>query len=163
MRPKANLKAYFLSQNERQKISEHTLKCLLKAIEIMGKPSTETDEDPADQMGTNKRKRTALAANVAENTPALKLPRVHMPPYRHAILGGLTSKTMSRQRGLTATEELGQTQLHYCEPIIMKDSRHVGRPMTTPIFAQLSPVYVCLLYTSPSPRDRTRSRMPSSA
>ena len=25
------------------------------------------------------------------------------------------------------------------------------------------PVWVCLLYTSPSPRDRTRSRMPSSA
>ena len=24
-------------------------------------------------------------------------------------------------------------------------------------------VYSCLLYTSPSPRDRTRSRMPSSA
>ena len=24
-------------------------------------------------------------------------------------------------------------------------------------------VHVCLLYTSPSPRDRTRSRMPSSA
>mgnify|MGYP003313275791 CR=1 FL=1 len=24
-------------------------------------------------------------------------------------------------------------------------------------------MYVCLLYTSPSPRDRTRSRMPSSA
>ena len=26
-----------------------------------------------------------------------------------------------------------------------------------------SPPWVCLLYTSPSPRDRTRSRMPSSA
>ena len=25
------------------------------------------------------------------------------------------------------------------------------------------PVWICLLYTSPSPRDRTRSRMPSSA
>ena len=25
------------------------------------------------------------------------------------------------------------------------------------------PILVCLLYTSPSPRDRTRSRMPSSA
>ena len=24
-------------------------------------------------------------------------------------------------------------------------------------------VWICLLYTSPSPRDRTRSRMPSSA
>ena len=27
----------------------------------------------------------------------------------------------------------------------------------------LEVIYVCLLYTSPSPRDRTRSRMPSSA
>ena len=27
----------------------------------------------------------------------------------------------------------------------------------------LTSVYGCLLYTSPSPRDRTRSRMPSSA
>ena len=27
----------------------------------------------------------------------------------------------------------------------------------------VSPGYTCLLYTSPSPRDRTRSRMPSSA
>ena len=31
------------------------------------------------------------------------------------------------------------------------------------IFDCVSGVYVCLLYTSPSPRDRTRSRMPSSA
>ena len=28
---------------------------------------------------------------------------------------------------------------------------------------QLSPVSICLLYTSPSPRDRQKSRMPSSA
>ena len=27
----------------------------------------------------------------------------------------------------------------------------------------ITPYYGCLLYTSPSPRDRTRSRMPSSA
>ena len=31
------------------------------------------------------------------------------------------------------------------------------------IFAIPTYVYICLLYTSPSPRDRTRSRMPSSA
>ena len=29
--------------------------------------------------------------------------------------------------------------------------------------ATLLSTYACLLYTSPSPRDRTRSRMPSSA
>jgi len=35
----------------------------------------------------------------------------------------------------------------------------------TPINQYIFPAtyYVCLLYTSPSPRDRTRSRMPSSA
>ena len=31
------------------------------------------------------------------------------------------------------------------------------------IYRELSPIIGCLLYTSPSPRDRTRSRMPSSA
>ena len=33
---------------------------------------------------------------------------------------------------------------------------------STEIFSDI-PEYICLLYTSPSPRDRTRSRMPSSA
>ena len=31
------------------------------------------------------------------------------------------------------------------------------------VFAQIKREYVCLLYTSPSPRDRQKSRMPSSA
>ena len=31
------------------------------------------------------------------------------------------------------------------------------------LFSHLVYVDICLLYTSPSPRDRTRSRMPSSA
>ena len=35
----------------------------------------------------------------------------------------------------------------------------IGWPME---FSLILP-YICLLYTSPSPRDRTRSRMPSSA
>ena len=30
-------------------------------------------------------------------------------------------------------------------------------------YASTASYYICLLYTSPSPRDRTRSRMPSSA
>ena len=31
------------------------------------------------------------------------------------------------------------------------------------LFAERAPFYTCLLYTSPSPRDPNRSRMPSSA
>ena len=39
-------------------------------------------------------------------------------------------------------------------------SIHSGKKLPTVIRLRY---YVCLLYTSPSPRDRTRSRMPSSA
>ena len=36
-------------------------------------------------------------------------------------------------------------------------------PITIPMIAKFAKKHNCLLYTSPSPRDRTRSRMPSSA
>ena len=38
-----------------------------------------------------------------------------------------------------------------------------GKPKITPLDANGIPVMSCLLYTSPSPRDATLSRMPSSA
>src|SRR5665811_1835785 len=42
---------------------------------------------------------------------------------------------------------------------------HTGelRPWQRTMCFSRTPVMTCLLYTSPSPRDRTRSRMPSSA
>ena len=47
------------------------------------------------------------------------------------------------------------------------DICELGFPHNTPIAdggqIQTSAYRACLLYTSPSPRDRTRSRMPSSA
>ena len=36
-------------------------------------------------------------------------------------------------------------------------------PFRIPVFMCSNNNEICLLYTSPSPRDRTRSRMPSSA
>ena len=39
----------------------------------------------------------------------------------------------------------------------------VGAPLANTPGLDAGAVYLCLLYTSPSPRDRTRSRMPSSA
>ena len=41
-----------------------------------------------------------------------------------------------------------------------------AKELNSPVILQASGAarkYACLLYTSPSPRDRTRSRMPSSA
>ena len=39
----------------------------------------------------------------------------------------------------------------------------VGKDVSARIDERADKSYACLLYTSPSPRDRTRSRMPSSA
>ena len=49
------------------------------------------------------------------------------------------------------------------ELVHMIERHHIeGRPAEM-IAENLTEAYNCLLYTSPSPRDRTRSRMPSSA
>ena len=40
---------------------------------------------------------------------------------------------------------------------------HLGRPKGFQKEFSMTNIINCLLYTSPSPRDRTRSRMPSSA
>ena len=40
---------------------------------------------------------------------------------------------------------------------------HLGRSRNDQVLLDLRLFFSCLLYTSPSPRDRTRSRMPSSA
>ena len=44
---------------------------------------------------------------------------------------------------------------------ILKDIEEVGEKKA--IEYSLMPYSICLLYTSPSPRDRQKSRMPSSA
>ena len=58
-------------------------------------------------------------------------------------------------------EQLGQVPGH-------SSTDEPGEPAPEVVAAQKQMAsckfaYVCLLYTSPSPRDRTRSRMPSSA
>ena len=39
----------------------------------------------------------------------------------------------------------------------------IGKSVTDAEYKVIEKVYTCLLYTSPSPRDMRRSRMPSSA
>ena len=49
------------------------------------------------------------------------------------------------------------------QPILDLDSRVTLELSSDDIGADLSNYYYCLLYTAPSPRDATLSRMPSSA
>ena len=66
------------------------------------------------------------------------------------IDGRITSPSIILVSGLV------QGELNASEVVIEKEGSVNGS-----IFAEH--LIICLLYTSPSPRDRTRSRMPSSA
>ena len=48
-------------------------------------------------------------------------------------------------------------------PVLMLSARTLSEDRTQGFDVGANQYMVCLLYTSPSPRDRTRSRMPSSA
>ena len=53
--------------------------------------------------------------------------------------------------------------LKMIEPTENKLRQHYADKVNEPYFAGLMSYMTCLLYTSPSPRDRSVSRMPSSA
>ena len=57
-----------------------------------------------------------------------------------------------------SAHHIGITHEEICEIMI-----HVGMYGGWPCIAHATSQYLCLLYTSPSPRDATLSRMPSSA
>ena len=77
------------------------------------------------------------------------------------VLSGTTPYTYSYQwqfqasGGSSFSDVSGATSVNYTVPETISSVATEG--------GQLRCVVTCLLYTSPSPRDRTRSRMPSSA
>ena len=70
---------------------------------------------------------------------------------------------------LQSTDMVGKhciLELYECDPSRLNDESFLRTTITTAAKragATLLNLITCLLYTSPSPRDRTRSRMPSSA
>ena len=67
--------------------------------------------------------------------------------YIHGI-GKVTSKNICDSAGVDVSKRVNELS----EQEVASIRQHID-----------GDVMVCLLYTSPSPRDRTRSRMPSSA
>ena len=58
--------------------------------------------------------------------------------------------TTSPHKIMVCTPVHSDVSMHYCQAVLKFQQDCMQRK-------------ICLLYTSPSPRDRTRSRMPSSA
>ena len=84
--------------------------------------------------------------------------------YRATVCFGATSTTDDLDGELIPVDGPGPTR----EAVEAALPALQGRvTQTPPIFSAIKVggrrAYACLLYTSPSPRDRTRSRMPSSA
>ena len=70
----------------------------------------------------------------------------------------------SRQKVLASASELGYRPNLWARNMASGQANSIGvmlDELHNPYFTELAEG--CLLYTSPSPRDRTRSRMPSSA
>ena len=86
----------------------------------------------------------------------------------HLGIGGVAPTDMAvlmglNQNGQSINLSHGLQAQGVTSPEALEQHVHQTRPKLT--FAQTFPTgtHACLLYTSPSPRDRTRSRMPSSA
>ena len=102
---------------------------------------------------------------ILEKQTALQAERTRIAAEMHDDLGG----------GLTTIKFLGQKMLRKITDVehktqltkIVDNSQHLVSNMSEIIWAMNAGFDTldsfCLLYTSPSPRDRTRSRMPSSA
>ena len=64
---------------------------------------------------------------------------------------------------MTEKEKLVDRDLHLFEAINEGKGEHLEGSESLPPIEPLTKAWDCLLYTSPSPRDATLSRMPSSA
>ena len=84
----------------------------------------------------------------------------------NASYNGLNRNSFSANKLETEMLRLGEFNSRSCDGVSRRAFVQAGA--TLPLTAMLSGEQIaqaatCLLYTSPSPRDRTRSRMPSSA
>ena len=81
---------------------------------------------------------------------------------RNFILGAQPGTTAPVHCATALTQLVQHFATQYGQQVQLILTGDEVAPWVTPD-AQMQLLYVCLLYTSPSPRDRTRSRMPSSA
>ena len=87
---------------------------------------------------------------------------VYMEPIagrKHAQIDEQTGSISVEQRGVQITLE----PLDEVELFELTEDPRINPFLGIDRWGNVEPLYTCLLYTSPSPRDRTRSRMPSSA
>ena len=87
----------------------------------------------------------------------------------HAVAASVSGLTKSRSSGLAKSGERAETHWHVAganatvEDVRAVLERHGARMEDPAVVMSSDGSMSCLLYTSPSPRDKRQSRMPSSA
>ena len=79
--------------------------------------------------------------------------------HYQTVLFDLDGTLTDPREGITRSIQFALSKLGIDEPDLTRLEHFIGPPLLQ-AFMQF---YDCLLYTSPSPRDRQKSRMPSSA
>ena len=90
----------------------------------------------------------------SELTTYLETVRAYMPEPHRQFVAGLDGQVVRDCVSSTVSQNSVRTLYNSCVEKVVEFRR---------LHLCLAANYICLLYTSPSPRDRTRSRMPSSA
>ena len=96
------------------------------------------------------------------------------PVHRHLIVFAAVRNPIMREYAcgqflLDTIKNAGMTCISGPHVVNVKDAGNEGLTGTATLAESHTSIHIwekaipCLLYTSPSPRDRTRSRMPSSA
>ena len=90
------------------------------------------------------------------------------PEEDHAQIDGIENNRVDNMRnaqrteGIATTERDNKTRVSH-KPTLLCISLYLQIKMKILLFLGVNKCISCLLYTSPSPRDRQKSRMPSSA
>ena len=85
------------------------------------------------------------------------------PSQNRDLMTGLFYVSSDQISGVKQLKELYYIQQYLREGDVMMASTRLKESRSQVIFWLLNRDYSCLLYTSPSPRDKRQSRMPSSA
>ena len=100
---------------------------------------------------------TGTGKTVTLQTLAENFSKIGVPVFMADVKGDLT--------GISQAGTIGEKMAAILKDRALDTPESIACPVTLwDVFGEQGhPVRACLLYTSPSPRDRTRSRMPSSA
>ena len=92
-------------------------------------------------------------------TLAILVPMPLITWMAHRYAGVIYAHSQRTQEGFAELSSFVQENLNGIRTVqaMAQEDREIAR------FEESNAQFTCLLYTSPSPRDRTRSRMPSSA